>query len=1082
MSQRHPLRLILLALSALVPLAGAPPQLFQWKSVNIQGMGYVTGLVATARPDGSGDVYIRTDVGGAYRYSASKDQWIPLLDTSTRPGGIGVESIATEARSPQRVYVALDWPVPGTFLGGNGIQQFNTSGEVLVSEDRGASWRPTGLISQGVVTGANGNYRVESGERLAADPNIPGVVYFATRANGVWKGVRGWRSANSTYTWTQVQGGLPAPASLNESSQGGAGNQPGFTFALFDKSSAAFDAVSGFAYTQTIYVGAHSSGVWRSRDGGASWSLLAGGPADPVRGTVAADGTLYVSCGGIAPNGTVWKYAQGAWTIISPAASGGTFTGITSDPGNPAIVMVGRDNMVYRSVNGGAAWSSQQMLMQGVDPLAPGTNSSAPRYYKATAGASGGVAARGIDPVNPKHVWWTNGWGAARTDDITAAAPFWAWHMQNLEELVSVMLRVPPKPKSAGGADLVSMAMDMIGFRHQDKDQVPATKISPAGVPLDLGPGLAWQASYGTTYPVPWPHVSMGNSLDFCYTKPDNLAYIGWGEWQAWSNYGASSDNGQTWTAFPSIPSEPLWSGSTQQTALPIAGQLAMSATDPQNMVWAPAWGSFDGTFGTASAANAPWPHFTTDGGKTWQLCKLANPPAKPSPYDAHNNDQVHYDALPRNWPNAPSPYVTNYALAADRADPAGKTFYYLFQADYSHASHSVFYTSTDGGATWSAGATDGFPGGLVHPGLVVNPLSQGDVWAVFKRNETDVTANPVYRSTDGGKTFKPVATVDSAEALGFGAGVSAGVPFIFLYGRVGGAAIDAMYKSEDLGQSWMRINDPAIDALPGVNFIEGDMRTPNLVYVALLGRGIKYGQLPLASSAPAIASGGVVNAASLTQPVARGSIAAMQGARLASQTSAAVGTPLPAALAGTRVTVDSVAAPILFVSPSLVFFQMPWETATSANATVAVHSDGVPGPTVDVPLAPDAVGVFGERQWNGSTLPLVVHAGSGALVSTANPGSSSEALVAWVTGLADVATAPPDGVPAASDTAVSPLPTGTLGGSPVTVQSADLPAGSVGVARIKFRLPASAPATSPQPLIFTAGGVASPAVDLAVR
>ncbi len=47
--------------------AATPDQLFQWKNVNIQGMGYVTGLVAATRAGGVSDVYLRTDVGGYMR-------------------------------------------------------------------------------------------------------------------------------------------------------------------------------------------------------------------------------------------------------------------------------------------------------------------------------------------------------------------------------------------------------------------------------------------------------------------------------------------------------------------------------------------------------------------------------------------------------------------------------------------------------------------------------------------------------------------------------------------------------------------------------------------------------------------------------------------------------------------------------------------------------------------------------------------------------------------------------------------------------------------------------------------------------
>jgi Bacterial Ig-like domain (group 2) len=51
---------------------------FSWESVNTQGMGYVTGLVV--HPLAPNDIYIRTDVGGAYRFDRTNQYWVPLLD------------------------------------------------------------------------------------------------------------------------------------------------------------------------------------------------------------------------------------------------------------------------------------------------------------------------------------------------------------------------------------------------------------------------------------------------------------------------------------------------------------------------------------------------------------------------------------------------------------------------------------------------------------------------------------------------------------------------------------------------------------------------------------------------------------------------------------------------------------------------------------------------------------------------------------------------------------------------------------------------------------------------------------------
>jgi hypothetical protein len=72
-------RAILLA-AALAGLSAsaATPAPFAWKNVNIQGMGYVSGLVIHPLPPY--DIYIRTDVGGAYRYDRDAGRWLPLLD------------------------------------------------------------------------------------------------------------------------------------------------------------------------------------------------------------------------------------------------------------------------------------------------------------------------------------------------------------------------------------------------------------------------------------------------------------------------------------------------------------------------------------------------------------------------------------------------------------------------------------------------------------------------------------------------------------------------------------------------------------------------------------------------------------------------------------------------------------------------------------------------------------------------------------------------------------------------------------------------------------------------------------------
>ena len=261
---------ILALLACLLPAARCQTvQLFQWKNVNTQGMGYVTGLVV--QPESPFDVYIRTDVGGAYRFDRPSSSWIPILDGIITQGGIGTESVAIDPNTPGRAYVVI--PRVNSIVN----NEYQYSGEVMVSEDRGVTWRATGLAQSNVYIGPNDDYRVESGERLAVDPNNSNVLYFASRQNGLWQGLR---QSNAQYTWAPVSGGLP-PWTTSPSA-----DPAGYTFVLYDSRT----TVNGVS--QTVYAGVHGSAVWRSADGG------------PLRSDGRHKSKLYVD-GGPSSTGTV---------------------------------------------------------------------------------------------------------------------------------------------------------------------------------------------------------------------------------------------------------------------------------------------------------------------------------------------------------------------------------------------------------------------------------------------------------------------------------------------------------------------------------------------------------------------------------------------------------------------------------------------------------------------------------------------------------------------------------------------------------------------------------------------------------
>lgn len=100
--------LVLVASLATIPFlssAAIAQQSYKWANVKIGGGGgFIPGIVFN--PSEKGLVYVRTDIGGAYRKNAD-DTWTPLLDfvDDARWGMWGIDALATDPVDPDRVYV-----------------------------------------------------------------------------------------------------------------------------------------------------------------------------------------------------------------------------------------------------------------------------------------------------------------------------------------------------------------------------------------------------------------------------------------------------------------------------------------------------------------------------------------------------------------------------------------------------------------------------------------------------------------------------------------------------------------------------------------------------------------------------------------------------------------------------------------------------------------------------------------------------------------------------------------------------------------------------------------------------------------
>ncbi|SHJ89509.1 Cellulose binding domain-containing protein [Nocardiopsis flavescens] len=163
--------------------------------------------------------------------------------------------------------------------------------------------------------------------------------------------------------------------------------------------------------------------------------------------------------------------------------------------------------------------------------------------------------------------------------------------------------------------------------------------------------------------------------------------------------------------------------------------------------------------------------------------------------------------------------------VEADRVDP--DVFYAV--------SGGTFYTSTDGGAVFEA-RHDGLPAeGNIRFGAA--PGHTGDVWVAGGTGDH----YGMWRTTDAGETFAAVAGVDEGDAVGFGAPApGAGYPAVYTSSRIDG--VRGIFRSDDAGLSWVRINDDRHQWAWTGAVVTGDPDVYGRVYIGTNGRGIVYG------------------------------------------------------------------------------------------------------------------------------------------------------------------------------------------------------------------------------------------------
>jgi len=137
---------------------------------------------------------------------------------------------------------------------------------------------------------------------------------------------------------------------------------------------------------------------------------------------------------------------------------------------------------------------------------------------------------------------------------------------------------------------------------------------------------------------------------------------------------------------------------------------------------------------------------------------------------------------------------------------------------------------SSDGGASYtthSAGTT-GLPATAPGVAPVVNPFTAGDIWL-------PLGILGLWHSTDFGSTFHAVGHPGlSTTRFSIGAAPpGSSIPALFLWGTVTKTSATGLFRSDDTGATWVRINDDK-HQYGGPSLIQADSRVYGRCYMGM--------------------------------------------------------------------------------------------------------------------------------------------------------------------------------------------------------------------------------------------------------
>lgn len=166
----------------------------------------------------------------------------------------------------------------------------------------------------------------------------------------------------------------------------------------------------------------------------------------------------------------------------------------------------------------------------------------------------------------------------------------------------------------------------------------------------------------------------------------------------------------------------------------------------------------------------------------------------------------------------------------------------------------------------------------------------------------------------------------------------------------------------------------------------------------------ILIGASPILEAQPRITAIG--NAADYSTPLAPGSLATIIGTGLAASAAQPGALPFPVSFNNVSVSVNGRTAPLTYISPAQINFQIPYSTVVG-SATLSVSFSGQSSNIFRFPVVASAPGIFqyGENRAVAQNQDYSVN-------STDNPANGGASIVVYLTGIGLTNPVVADGLP----------------------------------------------------------------------